>query len=134
MAVYEILDDNDNVKNTIVASLGFVSDNFPGRFREVPQPPEAPINIKEEIVRRTQLRLDDFAKTRNYDGILSACTYATSSIAKFRIEGEYTVTVRDLTWSTLYQILADVESGDRHVPTSYEEIEVELPVLEWPAQ
>jgi hypothetical protein len=86
--------------------------------------------LKASIVVSVQSRLDDFAKTRNYDGILSACTYATSSVAKFAAEGQYCVEARDNTWSTLYTILTEVEAGTRTV-SSFADIEADLPVLEW---
>lgn len=88
--------------------------------------------LQAEIVRRVQDRLDAFARTRNYDNILSACTYATSSITKFRLEGQYCVDIRDQTWATLYQILDDVQNGIRTMPTDYQEVEPLLPVLVWP--
>ena len=42
----------------------------------LPDPP----SLQAMVVQATQERLDDFARTRNYDGILSACTYATQQI------------------------------------------------------
>lgn len=78
-----------------------------------------------------QQRLDDFAKTRGYDGILSACTYATSTVPKFKAEGQYCVDARDATWAKCYEILASVESGVRPMPT-LAEIIAELPALAWP--
>ena len=45
--------------------------------------------LQQSIVQATQARLDDFARTRSYDGILSACTYATSTVPKFQAEGQY---------------------------------------------
>lgn len=87
--------------------------------------------LKESIVKFVQERLDNFAKTRNYDSILSACTYATSSVAKFKTEGQYCVNARDATWSKLYQILEAVETGERTNVKSYSDIEAELPVLDW---
>lgn len=88
--------------------------------------------LMHQITDRVQQRLDEFARTRNYDGILSAATYATSAVPKFAAEGQYAVTVRDQTWAVLYQILADVQAGTRPMPTSYEDIEGELPELVWP--
>ena len=35
---YEILDDNDNVINTIVAEQDFVDQNYPGKYRLIPEP------------------------------------------------------------------------------------------------
>ena len=89
--------------------------------------------IQNEIVNKVQERLDNFARTKNYDDILSACTYATSSIVKFKVEGQYCVDSRDKTWGALYQILAEVQNGTRPIPESYEDIEKDLPVLDWPS-
>jgi hypothetical protein len=97
-----------------------------------PEPP-TPEEIQANIVESTQKRLDDFARTRNYDGILSLCTYATSTKPKFAAEGQYGVEARDDTWAKLYEIMAEVQAGTRPMPESYEDIEDELPVLEWPA-
>jgi hypothetical protein len=88
--------------------------------------------IQSEIVTATQNRLDDFARTRNYDGVLSLCTYATSTNSKFKSEGEYGVEARDATWATLYEIMTEVEAGTRPMPSGYADIEAELPALVWP--
>lgn len=88
--------------------------------------------LQAQTVTATQARLDDFARTRNYDGILSAATYATSSSAQFSAEGQYAVQARDATWAALYTILADVQAGTRPMPAGYADIEAELPVLAWP--
>lgn len=86
--------------------------------------------LQSSIVSQVQTRLDDFAKTRNYDGILSAATYATSTNVQFKAEGQKAVELRDATWSSLYSILAEVEAGTRTV-SSYADIEADLPVLDW---
>lgn len=88
--------------------------------------------LRAEVVAATQQRLDDFARTRNYDGILSVCTYATSTVPRFATEGQYAVNVRDATWAKLYEMLADMEAGTRPMPAGFADIEPELPVLEWP--
>lgn len=88
--------------------------------------------LQESIVTATQARLDAFAKTRLYDSMLSACTYATSTVTKFQIEGQYCVEARDATWAALYAMLAEVLSGARPMPSGFAEIESELPVLAWP--
>lgn len=97
-----------------------------------PAPPPTEDEIKKAVVKMTQQRLDSFARTRNYDGILSLCTYATSTNAKFQVEGQYGVEARDATWAKLYEILAAVEAGTRPMPEGYSDVEPELPVLEWP--
>ena len=91
-----------------------------------------PEEIQQAITAATQQRLDDFARTRGYDGIMSACTYATSTNAKFAAEGQYCVGARDATWATLYQIMDDVLAGTRPMPTGYADIEPEVPALVWP--
>lgn len=88
--------------------------------------------LQQQIVGATQQRLDDFAKTRGYDGILSACTYATSTITKFQIEGQYCVNMRDATWASLYTLMAEVQAGTRAMPSGYEDVEADLPALAWP--
>jgi hypothetical protein len=95
-------------------------------------PVPTPEQVQSEIVTATQKRLDDFSKTRNYDGVLSLCTYASSPNPKFQAEGQYGVEARDTTWSKLLEILAEVEAGTRPMPTGYADIEPELPPLAWP--
>lgn len=89
-------------------------------------------HITEQVVAATQKRLDDFARTRNYDGILSACTYATSAVPKFAAEGQYCATARDATWAALYAFMGQVQSGECAMPSSFEDVAPELPALEWP--
>ena len=96
----------------------------------IPQPTTE--EIIKSIVNATQLRLDGFAQTRNYDSILSACSYATSKTVKFQVEGQYCVEIREATWNKLYEILAEVKSGIRVAPISFTDIEAELPALAWP--
>jgi hypothetical protein len=79
----------------------------------------------------TQTRLDDFAKTKGYDGIISACSYATSD-SKYGAEGRYCVSAREATWDALFQLMADVQAGTKPMPGSVEEVMETLPVLEWP--
>lgn len=88
--------------------------------------------LQTSIVAATQERLDAFARTRNYDGILSACTYASSTVPKFAAEGQYCVNARDNTWATLYTLMADVQAGNWAMPTSFDDVEPLLPTLEWP--
>lgn len=105
-------------------------------FKPIPpepvKPPPTPDQIKDSIIYAVQSRLDDFARTRNYDGILSAATYATSTIQKFAAEGQYAVRARDATWAKLYQIMDEVTAGTRAAPSGYDAIAPDLPVLAWP--
>ena len=87
--------------------------------------------IQSEVVQATQQRLDDFARTRNYDGILSLCSYATDPDPKFAAEGQRGVVLRSQTWAKLYEILAEVEAGTRPMPSGFTDIEAELPESTW---
>jgi hypothetical protein len=84
----------------------------------------------DTVVSLVQKRLDDFARTRGYDGVLSACTYATSTVPKFQAEGQYAVNARDAHWAACYAVLADVQAGGE-LPT-VEEVMGAMPALEWP--
>ena len=75
--------------------------------------------------------MDSFFRQRNYDGVLSAATYATSTNAKFAAEGQYAVEMRDAIWAKGYAIMDAVLAGEREIP-SIEEVLAELPELVWP--
>lgn len=90
-------------------------------------------NIQGAIIAATQIRLDEFAQSRHYDGILSACTYATSGVPKFAAEGQCCVNARDATWSALYTIMGEVLAGTRAMPESFADVSPLLPALAWPA-
>lgn len=98
------------------------------QWRIDPAPTEKIISSVQDAV---QMRLDDFARTRAYDGILSAATYATSAVPKFAAEGQCAVQARDASWAACYQIMADVQAGTRAMP-SVDDVLAELPALEWP--
>lgn len=100
-----------------------------------PLPPDRPTDeqLAAIIVGQIQQRLDAFAQTRGYDNMLSACTYATSSVPKFKSEGQYCVDARDATWAKTYEMLDEVQAGAHPLPGSIADIEVELPALAWPA-
>lgn len=88
--------------------------------------------IQDEVVNATQQRLDTFAQTRGYDNMLSLCTYVSSPNETFKAEGQYGVEARDATWSKLYEIFNEVESGTRPMSSGYADIEDDLPPLVWP--
>lgn len=65
--IYEILNDSGSVSNTIVADLEFVQAAYPGRYREVPQPP---VDTRPPVITKLafRFRLTD----AEYVGILTA--------------------------------------------------------------
>jgi len=109
-----------------IVGEGTVEDALPGDFPNTPQAPTV-----AEYISSVQNHLDTEAKTRNYDGILSACTYAGSSVPKFAAEGQACVLWRDSVWAACYTILGEVQSGQRPAPTIPELLGL-LPAMNWP--
>jgi hypothetical protein len=89
------------------------------------------VSTKSRLTAAIQSTLDEKAQEIGYDSILSLCTYATSTAAKFADEGQAGVSWRDEVWAKGYAILADVESGSRAIPT-VDELLAELPNFVWP--
>lgn len=94
-----------------------------------PYAPPPQVETQEELVQRltntVQAHLDKTARERNYDSILSACSYAAAP-NPFQVEGLAFLNWRSSVWSTCYQILADVQANTRSIP---EDIVSELPGL-----
>lgn len=86
--------------------------------------------IKQELTSAVQAHLDAKARERNYDGILSLCTYATSTNTTFAAEGQAGVVWRDACWAKCYEAMGEVVAGTRAVPTAAELI-AELPAFTW---
>lgn len=92
------------------------------------EPSKTAQEIKAEITNAIQSMLDDKAKAKGYDNIVSACSYAGYD-NPFRAEGEAYGLWRALCWSKAYEILEAVETGIRPMPTISEVLE-EMPALE----
>lgn len=101
-----------------------------GALETAPAPTVEQLSVL--LVGQLQDALDAFAQTRNYDNMLSACTYASSTVAKFKSEGQACVNLRDATWAAAYALLEDVRAGRRPVPNGLADIQADLPALEWP--
>lgn len=86
--------------------------------------------IKEQAMTAVQTLLDTTARSRGYDSIVSLCTYATSNIPKFKAEGQAGVDWRDACWAYGYQLMYDIQTGKREIP-SVDEILAEIPNINW---
>lgn len=111
-----------------IESAGVLADVL--GFDPYAPPPSVIETTMQEYEALIQARLDDFARTLTYDGMLSACTYATSTIEMYRIEGQYCVDARDATWAKAFELLNGFDPA-QGIP-SWGEIEAQLPVLAWP--
>lgn len=107
-----------------------IIDNEPVKVEPPPPPPPTEEEIIASLTAAVQRHLDATARTRNYDGILSLCSYATSTDPVFSAEGQAGVTWRDAVWRRCYEVMADVRAGVQPVPTA-EELIASLPVIGW---
>ena len=121
--------DDANFKHMLPQGCVEITD-AEAEILQAPPPPSAQ-EIIAQYTTAVQRRLDTFFQSRGYDGILSAATYATSTVLKFQAEGQYAVEARDATWAKCYEILAAVEGGTSPMPTEAELL-AELPELVWP--
>ena len=71
---------------------------------------------KQMLITAVQTMLDNAAKAKNYDSILSACSYAAYP-NQFQAEGQEFLVKRSAVWAKCYEILGEVEAGTRPVPT-----------------
>lgn len=74
-----------------------------------------------------QSHLDSFANTWRYESILSAATYASSTIPQFQKEALALIEWRDVTWSECYSALDKIQSGAIPMPPSIESFISGLP-------
>lgn len=100
-------------------------------FEAPEKPPETAEEIQKRLTDGVQNWMDSKVQERNYDNVHTCVgTYLYSPIEKFRLEAE---AVRDwvsYVWAKCYEILAQVEAGERDIPT-LEEVIAELPELIW---
>lgn len=99
---------------------------------EIPEPTEEEQQalIQAQLTAAVQNWMDKTVQARNYDNIHTACTYAYSTDETFKAEGTACLAWRDDVWRTCYNILNEVLSGTREIPTE-EALIAELPKLEW---
>lgn len=98
---------------------------------EVSPPAKTEEQVKAEILAQVQENLDNFAREKNYDGILSLASYKDSTNPTFAAQAVKGIYLRDTSWATLYSILAQVDAGEMPQPNSYTDIAHLLPVLTW---
>lgn len=95
-----------------------------------PLPEPAPPTFEQRLKALqdgVQGQLDAIARAYGYDGISSAVSYADEpAVPKFQAEGQALRAWRSLVWATCYELLAEVQAGERDEPT-WEELLAELP-------
>ena len=103
---------------------------------EQPLPPEEPPPETEEqlidrLTHAVQAYMDSVARQRNYDSMLSLCTYSTSTIPRFQAEGQAGVLWRDACWQLGHDLIDQVRAGEAPIPTEAELLAM-LPPMHWP--
>ncbi len=121
-------DQGTLIDQAITAGMVEITGSWP----PAPTPAEVADQIRADLTLAVQAHLDATAGTRNYDGILSLCSYAASTSPKFGLEGLAGVAWRDAVWAACYSIMAEVQAGTRAVPTA-DDLMAELPAMVWPA-
>lgn len=104
-----------------------------GHLLEAPEKPEE-VRLQElqkKFTDAIQNRMDEFARTRGYDNMLSVCSYYGSPDTKFKNEALRAMALRTETWTRGYQLIDEIMNGTRPMPTTVEEIFAELPELTW---
>lgn len=109
----------------------FIEDK--GEYYEVvviPEPTteEKQAQIQKQLTDAVQRVLDNKAQELLYDNCLSVCSYIDTGVPKFDAEGRAFRAWRSAVWAKGYEILAQVQSGEREIPTEAELI-AELPEL-----
>ena len=89
-------------------------------------------NLKNKFSAEVQQMLNAFARTRGYDDMSTACSYALSSNVVYKTEGQYCVDIRDQVWGKLFEILSDIASRRRIFTNKFSDIVQEFPKLSWP--
>ena len=97
---------------------------------QMPQPTieELQVQIQKQLTGAVQHVLDAKAQELNYDNCLSVCSYIDTGVAKFDAEGRAFRAWRSAVWAKGYEILAQVQAGQRAIPTE-EQLIAELPKL-----
>lgn len=84
--------------------------------------------IQKQLSDAVQRVLDNKAQELLYDNCLSVCSYIDTGVTKFDAEGRAFRAWRSAVWAKGYEILAQVQSSERAIPTEAELI-AELPQL-----
>lgn len=93
-----------------------------------PTKEEIEVQIQKRLTDAVQHVLDAKAQELNYDSCLSVCSYIDTGVARFDAEGKAFRAWRSAVWAKGYEILAQVQSGEREIPNE-EDLLAELPEL-----
>jgi hypothetical protein len=87
--------------------------------------------ILSTVMDQAQAALDKFAQDRGYGGIISVCTYDSSSIPRYAQDALRARTLRDQWWQELNVMHAEILAGTRPEPNGLADLLPDLPALTW---
>lgn len=114
-----------NENNAFIEDCG---DYYEVKAIPEPTPEEIAEQIQKQLTEAVQNVLDSKAQELNYDNCLSVCSYIDTGVARFDAEGKAFRAWRSAVWAKGYEILAQVQAGERGIPTE-SELLAELPEL-----
>ena len=129
--LYHVPNEGDYVK--LWEQVDVYAKEHPEVVQDEPLPPEPTqeelqAQIQKQLTDAVQHVLDAKAQELNYDSCLSVCSYIDTGVPKFDAEGRAFRTWRSAVWAKGYEILAQVQAGQRAIPTEAELL-AELPQL-----
>lgn len=87
---------------------------------------------KRSLVGAIDAHVEEAARAREYNDAAALAGYVNSTVPEWAGEAQAFVAWRDQVWLAAYGMLAEVEAGERSVPTASEIIGA-LPDIVWPA-
>lgn len=119
---HQALLDGESMGKIIAAN-----DNGEPVLQDRPAPTQA--EVVAELTAHVQRHMDTAARQAGYDNLQSAVTYAEEpAVPKFQAEGQAFRAWRSLVWARCYELLAEVQAGERE-PLTAAEVLAELPAL-----
>lgn len=90
-------------------------------------------DIRSSVYAIAQMQLDAFARSNEYDSIVSACSYVSSTVEKFRREAECCVSLRDQVWLAAFDVCSKICGDEILLPHTVEQVVALLRQdVEWP--
>lgn len=99
----------------------------PGQWITTPRPAH---EIIEVFQRKVEDHIEAKARERGYSSAVSCASYLNDPNPVWTAEAQAFIAWRSAVWTRAFELLADVQSGKRAVPTIGEMI-AELPSIEW---
>lgn len=116
--------------DSICAKRGFTDYEVTTDAPVVKQQEPSLLVIKNKFLKTIDQLLDKTVQERGYDNIAKCVTYEGDIDPIFNAEGTAAKQWRSRIYRKCYSILAEVEAGERGIPT-IDELLAELPKLEW---